>query len=155
MDVFLVVIQNLLLAGGLPLWIVIDRLSEAGHVFVTLVLGKFGHLTRDTRYFLEPNLMDLGGRDVDCSHLFHRFGIAPFPVREGFDRKLGSSLRIVFSAQELGEFFIGGKYIVVDRLRDFVGQAFFVLLGKFRRKFFGGFEERICSDDAVALAGQL
>ena len=106
MDVFFVVIQNLLLAGRLPLGIVVDRLPKAGQVFVSLALGQLGHLGRDTRYFLEPDLMDVGGRDVDGGHRFHRFGVTPFPVSEAFDRKLGSSFRSVFGAQEFGEFLI-------------------------------------------------
>ena len=99
--------------------------------------------------------MDVGGRDVDGGHRFHRFGVPPFPVSEAFDRKLGSSFRSVLGAQEFGEFFIRWKHVVVNGLGDLVGQAFFVLFGKFRRKFFGRFEERVRGDDAVALAGQL
>ena len=99
--------------------------------------------------------MDVGGRDADGGHRFHGFGVTPFPVSEAFDRKLGSSFRIVLGAHELGELSISGKHIVINGLGDLVGQAFLVLLGKFRRKFFGRFEERVRGDDAVALAGQL
>src|SRR5204863_668146 len=116
MDVFFVVIQNLLLAGRLPLGIVVDRLSEAGQVLVSLALGQLGHLAGDARYFLEPDLMNVGGRDVDGGHRFHRFDIAPFSVRETFDRKLGSSFRIVLGAQELSELSISGKYMIVNGL---------------------------------------
>jgi hypothetical protein len=70
--------------------------------------------------------MDLGGRDVDGGHRFHGFGVTPFPISEAFDRKLGSSFRIVLGAQELGELSITGKHIVVNRLRDLVGEAFLV-----------------------------
>src|SRR5207248_7272470 len=107
------------------------------------------------RYFLEPDLMDLGRRDVDGGHRLHRFGVTPFPVSEAFDRKLGSSFRSVLGAQELGELSISGKNIVVNCLGDLVGQAFRVLLGKFRWKSFGRFEERVRGDDAITLARQL
>src|SRR5215468_7029708 len=100
MDVILVVIQNLLLAGRVPLWIVVDCLPESSQILVSLALGKPGHLGGDTRYFLEPDLMDFGRRDVDRRHRFHRFGIAPFPVSQAFDRKLSTSFRGVLCAQE-------------------------------------------------------
>ena len=92
MYVFFVVIQNLLLVGRFPLGIVVDRFPEAGQIFVSLALGQLGHLGRDTRYFLESDLMDVSGRDVDGRHFFHGFGVARFPVSEAFDRKLGSVL---------------------------------------------------------------
>lgn len=106
MDVFFVVIQNLLLASRLLLGIVVDCLPEAGQVFVSLTLRQLGHLGRDTRYFLEADVMDVGGRDADGGHRFHGFGVAPFPVSEAFDRKVGSSFRIVLGAQELGELLV-------------------------------------------------
>src|SRR5260370_41266829 len=88
MDVFFVVIQNLLLAGRLPLGIVVDRLPEAGQVFVSLTLGQLGHLGGDARYFLEPDLMDVGGRHVDGGYGFHCFFVTPVPVSGAFERKL-------------------------------------------------------------------
>lgn len=155
MDVFFVVIQNLLLAGRLPLGIVVDRLAEAYQIRVSLALSQLGHFSCDTRYFLEPDLMHFVGWDADGGHRFHRFGVTPFPVSEAFNRKLGSSFRSVLGPQELGELSISGNHIVVNSLGDLVGQVFLVLLGKFRRKFFGRFEERVRGDDAVTLAGQL
>src|SRR5881409_3986159 len=135
MDVFFVVIQNLLLAGRLPFRVVADCRPEAGQVFVSLALGQLGHLGRDTRYFLEPDLMDLGGQDVDGGHRFHGFGVTPFPVSEAFDRKLGSSFRIVLGAQEFSELSISGKHIVVNSLRDLVGWRFLSA----SKKSFGNF----------------
>src|SRR5262245_64833901 len=99
--------------------------------------------------------MDFGRRDVDRGHLFHGFGIAPFPLSEAFYRKLGTSFRIVLGAQELGEFFIRRKHVLVNGLGDLVGQAFLVLLGKFRRKFLGWFEERVRGVVDVVLVGVL
>src|SRR6476469_1829970 len=118
MDVFLVVIQNLWLAGRLPLRVVVDRLPEAGQVFVSLTLGQLGHLGGDARYFLESDLMDVSRRHVDGGHRFHRFGITPFPVSEALDRKFGSSFRSVLGAQKLSKLSIGGKHIVVNSLGD-------------------------------------
>ena len=63
MDVFLVVIQNLLLACRLPFWIVVHRFPEAGQIFVSLALGQLGHLSRDALHFLQPDLMDVSGRE--------------------------------------------------------------------------------------------
>src|SRR5437764_11169023 len=81
--------------------------------------------------------------------------IASFPVSKAFDRELWPSLWIIFGAQELGEFLIRRKDLVVNRLCALIGQTLFVCVGKFRRKFLGGFKERVRRDDAVALAGQL
>src|SRR5262249_12797150 len=39
-DVVLVVIQNLLLPGRLPLGIVVDRVAKAGQILVSLALGE-------------------------------------------------------------------------------------------------------------------
>src|SRR5690349_17132773 len=103
MNVFLVVIKNLLLAGRLPLGIVVDRFPEARQVFESVVLRQLRHLVRYPRYLLEPDLMDIRGWNVDGRHRFHRFSIAPFPVCEAFDRKLGSSFWSVLGSLEIGE----------------------------------------------------
>src|SRR6516225_4097327 len=128
MDVILVVTQDLLLAGRFPLGILVDGLPEAGQVLVSLALSEPGHLVSDTRYFLEPNLMDLGRGDVDRGHRFHGFGIAPLPVYEAFDRKLGTSFWRVLSAQKIRKLAVRRKHVVVDAFGDLAGQVFLVLL---------------------------
>src|SRR5438034_9253380 len=99
--------------------------------------------------------MDVSGWSADRRHRFHRFDVASFTVSKAFDRELWPSLWIVFGAQELGEFLIRRKDVVVNHFCDLIGQMFFVCVRKFRWKFLGGFKERVCGDDAVALAGQL
>src|SRR5215471_20890785 len=91
--VFLVVIQNLLLACRPPFWIVVHRFAKAGQILVALVLGQLRHLSRDALNFLQPDLMDVSGWSVDRGHRFYRFDIASFSVSETLDRELGPSLR--------------------------------------------------------------
>jgi hypothetical protein len=65
--------------------------------------------------------VDFGGRDVHRGHRFHGFGVAPLPIDEALDRKLGPSFRVVFGAKVLGESLIRRKNIIVNRRRDLVG----------------------------------
>src|SRR5438874_12125261 len=80
--------------------------------------------------------MDVSGWSVDRRHRFHRFDVASFTVSKAFDRELWPSLWIVFGAQELGEFLIRRKDVVVNHFCDLIGQMFFVCVRKFRPGIF-------------------
>src|SRR5437762_12522472 len=82
--------------------------------------------------------MDVSGWSADRRHRVHRFDVASFTVSKAFDRELWPSLWIVFGAQELGEFLIRRKDVVVNHFCDLIGQMFFVCVRKFRRKFLVG-----------------
>src|SRR5438552_2572269 len=68
--------------------------------------------------------MDVSGWSADRRHRFHRFDVASFTVSKAFDRELWPSLWIVFGAQELGEFLIRRKDVVVNHFCDLIGQMF-------------------------------
>ena len=68
-DVFCEVVDDLLLAGGLPLGIAVDGGAEGGEVFVALLVGEVGHGGGDARDFLEADVVNLLGREVGGGHL--------------------------------------------------------------------------------------
>src|SRR2546430_2721809 len=151
MDVFLIVIEDLLLVCRPPFRIVVHRFAKARQILVALALGQLGHLGGDARDFIQPNLMDVSWRSVDGGHCFHRFDIALFPVSETFDRQLGPALWTVFGAQELGEFLICRKDIVINCFCDLVGETFLVCVGKFRRKFSDADKKRLTDEITKAV----
>jgi len=99
--------------------------------------------------------MHLSRRNIQRGHHLHGFRVTPLAVRKTFDREFVTSLRVVLRAQELRELLVGGKNVVVDCLRDLLGQPLLVLFRKLGWKLLRGLEKGVRSDNAVALTGQL
>ena len=148
------VLDDLLLAFGLPGRAVVDRGAEGGEVLVALGFGEDRHFGGDAGYFAEAELMDAFGRDVHGGHHFDRGGVAALTVGKTLDGDCGTTPRSVFRAQKRGEGAVGGKYVVRGGLVDGSGKTLPVGFAEARGELLCRQKKGIRGDDAVALPGE-
>ena len=90
-----------------------------------------------------------GGAGVDVVF------IALLAVGQRGDGERCAALRRVFGADELGECFVGGDYVVVDGVGDLLRQALLVVGEMSAGYFLVGQQKWIGVDDALALDREL